>query len=61
MPTRRSSWLARPHFKPWSKPATREIQRVKEAMTRQAEREAASMKKKLEAVEEKAKDVAADP
>jgi hypothetical protein len=33
---------------------------VKEAMTRQAEKEAAALKKKLEVAEQKAKDTAAD-
>jgi hypothetical protein len=33
---------------------------VKEAMTRQVEKEAAALKKKLEVAEQKAKDTAAD-
>jgi HPt (histidine-containing phosphotransfer) domain-containing protein len=37
-----------------------EIQRVKEAMARQAQREVADLKKKLEDTKWKAKDVAAD-
>jgi hypothetical protein len=40
--------------------ATREIQRVKEAMARQAQREAVDLKKKLEDAEWKAKDTATD-
>jgi hypothetical protein len=40
--------------------ATQKIQRVKEAMTRQAEKEADALKKKLEVAEQKAKDAAAD-
>jgi hypothetical protein len=40
--------------------AAQEIQCVKEAMARQAQREAADLKKKLEDVELKAKDAAAD-
>jgi hypothetical protein len=39
---------------------TQEIQRVKETMARQAQKEAAVLKKKLEAVEQKAKDAAAN-
>jgi hypothetical protein len=38
--------------------AAQEVKRVKEAMARQAEKEVASLKKKLEAAEEKAKDTA---
>jgi hypothetical protein len=37
-----------------------EIQRVKEAMARQAHKDAADLKKKLEDAERKAKDVASD-
>jgi type IV secretory pathway VirB4 component len=37
-----------------------EIQRVKEAMARQAHKDAADLKKKLEDTERKAKDVASD-
>jgi hypothetical protein len=40
--------------------AAREIQRVKEVMARQAHKEAAELKKKLEDAEQKAKDTAAD-
>jgi DNA gyrase/topoisomerase IV subunit B len=37
-----------------------EIRRIKEVMTRQAQKEATGLKKKLEDAEQKAKDVAAD-
>jgi uncharacterized membrane protein len=37
-----------------------QIQRVKEAMARQAHKDAADLKKKLEDAEQKAKDVASD-
>jgi hypothetical protein len=40
--------------------AAQEIQRVKETMARQAQKEAATLKKKLEVAEQKAKDAAAD-
>jgi hypothetical protein len=40
--------------------ATREIQRVKEAMARQEQREATDLKKKLEDAKRKAKDTATD-
>jgi uncharacterized membrane protein len=40
--------------------AAREIQRVKEVMARQAQKEAADLKKKLEDAEQKAKDAASD-
>jgi hypothetical protein len=40
--------------------ATREIQRVKEAMAHQAHKDAADLKKKLEDAERKAKDAASD-
>jgi hypothetical protein len=40
--------------------ATREIQRVKEAMARQAQKEAADLKEKLEDAEQKAKDAASN-
>jgi hypothetical protein len=38
----------------------REIQRIKEVMTRQAQKEVADLNKKLEDVEQKAKDAASD-
>jgi 23S rRNA maturation-related 3'-5' exoribonuclease YhaM len=40
--------------------AAQEVQRVKEAMARQAQKEATNLKKKLYEAERKAKDVAAD-
>jgi DNA gyrase/topoisomerase IV subunit B len=40
--------------------AAREIQRVKEVMARQAHKEAADLRKKLQDAEQKAKDAAAD-
>jgi hypothetical protein len=40
--------------------ATQEIQRVKETMARQAQREAAALKEKVEVAKQKAKDTAAD-
>jgi hypothetical protein len=40
--------------------AEQEIQRVKEAMTRQAQKEAVAFKTELEVAEQKAKDVATD-
>jgi hypothetical protein len=40
--------------------AAQEIQRVKEVMARQAQKEAANLKKKLEDAEQKAKDAATD-
>jgi hypothetical protein len=40
--------------------AAREIQRVKEAMAHQAQREAANLKKKLKDAERKAKNAATD-
>jgi hypothetical protein len=40
--------------------AMQEFQRVKEAMARQAQKEVAAPKKKLEVVEQKAKDAASD-
>jgi seryl-tRNA synthetase len=40
--------------------AAQEIQCVKEAMARQAQKEVAALKKKLEVAEQKAKDVAAN-
>jgi hypothetical protein len=40
--------------------SAREIQRVKEAMARQAHKDAADLKKKLEDAERKAKDAASD-
>jgi uncharacterized protein YPO0396 len=40
--------------------AAQEIQRVKETMARQVQKEAAALKKKLEVAEQKAKDAAAD-
>jgi hypothetical protein len=41
-------------------PTVREIQRVKEAMARQAHKDAANLKKKLEDAEQKVKDAASD-
>jgi hypothetical protein len=40
--------------------ATQEIQHVKETMARQAQREAAALKEKVEVAKQKAKDTAAD-
>jgi hypothetical protein len=40
--------------------AAQEVQRVKDVMARQAQQEAADLKKKLEDAEQKAKDAAAD-